>query len=330
MRRFAIWCAKRSLCIGMSIGLVLNLSLYPAAFGSPAATRHSDGPICSNVPAGLTPAEQAWISEQCSVRTAAFGDTADPGTCYRFSKAITTQGKHEGLTIHNEAVTFDAVYVMQLDLKQGAASLAAQGVEAWMVVGRLVGPAGKVPIFGTLLLPKGITNDNEYLLFVASMISMSDLDTYAVAARIQSGPRVVDSTTGVSRPLSEVESVNALWGFPSDPATLYCGCEQGVGGGVDPQCVKDAYDIYNIAVQSARERYTICLNAVLAVMAVCVAGCAVLAVTIFGGVVCLVSCLAVWTIGIVACEALLRVDMREAEAQLRIALRACGVEIMEA
>lgn len=321
----ANYLARSAFGIGLAVGLMLSLICSPfTATASARTTPPCDGTM--SVPPGV----QAWINLQCQVRQATFGDQIDPGTGYKFDKSISAPGKYAGVTIYGDAVTFHAVYAIKANIAQANPDLAQQGVEGYMVIGRLGGPAGKAMVSGIVVYPNGLSADNGYLLFVNSVLSQSEYDVYAMAARIQAGPRVVDSTNGTSQPLEDVEEVNALWGFASDPATLFCGCETSVAGGVDVQCVKDAYDIYNTAVSEAHENVAICVGIVVAVFVVCMVACAAAAswVPLIAFHVCLL-CIDEQVLGYLACGVLLKSALDDAKEALLAALRTCGVSIYE-
>lgn len=321
--------ARTPFGIGLAVGILLSVCFAPLAESRAATSPPCDGSMA------VPPEVQTWINLQCSVRQATFGDAADPGTCYKFDKAISTAGLHNGTTHLAEAVSFDAVYVIPLNLKQDAPALDAQGVVASVVVGRLGGPAGKIAVTGLVILPTGITQDTGHLLLVNSVLTNAELDTYAVAARIQAGVRVVDSTTGQSRPLDEVSSATSLWGFPSDPSTLYCGCEAGFSGGVDMDCVELAFDRHEERMKTAAETAEECFRNTLLVFAGCLALC--VGISIIWGPLspaamagCAAACLVTVALMSRHCARNFEIAINSSYRQLLIDLRECGVIIAEA
>lgn len=321
--------ARTPFGIGLAVGIVLSFCIAPLA-----ESRAATNPPC-NGQMVVPPEVQAWIDLQCSIRQATFGDAADPGACYKFENPVASVGRHHGTTFRAEAIEFDAVYVIPLDLKRHAPELATQGVEASVVVGRLAGPAGKIAISGMVILPTGITQDTGHLLVVNAVLSTAELDTYAVAARIQAGVRVVNSTTGQSRPLAEVESANSMWGFPSDPSTLYSGNEAGTGGGVNMDCVELAFDRHDERMKTAAENAALCMKIVLAAFAGCMALCVAVSIVLgplgaAGFILCVGTCLVGSATATYLCTQSLEIAINSSFRQLLIDLRACGVIIAEA
>jgi hypothetical protein len=184
-----------------------------------------------------------------------------------------------------------------------------------------------------LLLP-GVTEDVGYMMVVTSVLTPADLDLFSTLSRIAAGVRVVDSSTGKSVLLSQVQGTPHLRAFSSDLATLYCGCSSD-GGGVDPACVKAAYDTYDNCVRVANATALVLELAAVAALTACMVYCA--GGGLFGpvgwlmGSACGVNCYIyiAFYIASASIAAVLAIQLGGCRAQLKIDLAACGVGVYE-
>jgi hypothetical protein len=327
MFSFAQRFARTAFGIGVAIGLVLNIGLYEPVT---KAAVLEEPPVCGPHPT-LSPELQSFIALQCQVHQILFGDETAPATAYALEHGVTAPGVYYAQDYLNRTVKLDAVWAKALDLKSNVPSAHAQGVEANVVVGMLSTDAGAVPVLALDLLTGTVTPDQPHVLIVSKVLSSQDLDLFSVASRIAAGVRVVNTATGKSILLSELEGSPQLTAYTSDLATLYCGCD-GDGGGVDPGCVKHAYDTYNNNVKTAQSIAEICVFAAIATWLTCTTGCAVAAIlgplAVVGGTVCYLGCLAVEAIMLASCAAVQAAMLDSALRQLQIDLAACGVNMV--
>ncbi|MFN7020948.1 MAG: hypothetical protein ACK4WH_06425, partial [Phycisphaerales bacterium] len=269
--------------IGMAIGLVVTLSLRPAT----AAARLDPPPACPDT----TRQDQDisdFVDVQCQVQETIFADGVEPGMAYGFGTDITRTGLYYGERWNGSEVSFDAVHVLELNIKDSAPALYSQGVSARAVVGKLGGRAGGAYIRGAVMSMGTLSTDTKYLLLVASVISENDVDLYAQATRVQAGVRALDVQTFVSYPLSAVTSASAMSASPDDLASLYGTGVNAGGGGVDANCVKSAYGAYNIAMKAANDRLANCIVDAVTCFAICMRHCAV--GSFFAGPIVVVAC----------------------------------------
>lgn len=326
MIRFPVWCASRSFCIGMALGLMVNLALWaPCAQGRAAVS--SQPPVCTNPPPGLTQEEIAFFQVQCAVHQAVFADASEPSSAYRFEEAFSKLGSYDGQNHAGRAVRFDATWVLPLDLKTHAPHLWALGVEVYAAAGTLAGPAGKIAVAGAQVFTNGWTPDSGYAFIVAQTLTPGELDDFSTSSRILAGVRVVDISTGQSTPLDDLTGTPSLWALGGDPGTLYCGCApDSPGNRVDPACVRRAYDTYKNCVKTAEELAGVCLIAATVYFAACIAHCVIVGPLSVG---CSLICLARYVAAMAACMAALAVRLNSCKRQLKIELRACGAVIYE-
>jgi hypothetical protein len=267
----------------------------------------------------------------CTVWQAMFNDGSSPGLGFGFVKDIAQPGKYTGNVWDGREVGFEAVMVVNLDLKTNAPELYEQGVVARGVVGRLSGVAGGVTIAGVVIVPKGITADDRFVLQVVQLLSSEDYATYTRNARIESGVRVLDVNTWKSIPLSEVTSASSLSASSDDLGSLY-GTDvnvAGAGGAVDTACVQRAYAAYAVSAQLARDNLETCMISAIRTFAICMA--AAIAVSIWGTpaatVIASLACVAYEAERMATCVSTNSNAMRAAQQTLNNALRACGMNV---
>jgi hypothetical protein len=330
--RLPRYLASSAFGIGMAIGLLLNIGLFQGILMGATATREvaarSDGTICDQLPPDLSLEQQAFVSTQCEVHQALFADGTAPSAAFAFDAAMSTPGVYVGRDHLNRPVKFEAAWCMPIDLKVHSPALWQQGVEVYPTVGTLSGPAGKIAVAAVELFTAGLTPDTGHVFFVTRVLSPTEMSTFGMAARIATGIRVLDTASGALIPLADLTGNPQVWGFSADLATLYCGCnEGGFGGGVDPQCLKNAYDAFNVCRQSASLTLTVCIVAATAALLVCSAGC-----TFVGPVApgCIIVCCAMAVIATAACYANAAIAYNACHNQLKIDLRACGVNLLDA
>ncbi len=199
MRRLTNWLARSAFGIGCAIGIVLGPTMLPALESRALGATRLDPPQCTTSPS-LPQSVRDWIALQCAVHAAIFADNTEPTAIYKFTSAIAAPGTYTGLDMHNRPVTIAVVQAIQVDIKNNDPALHAMGVEMYAVYGQFGATAGQVPVYGTLLLPTGITEDTGYLFSVNGILTSEELDTHAMCSRILAGPRVVNTATGQSQP----------------------------------------------------------------------------------------------------------------------------------
>jgi hypothetical protein len=169
-------------------------------------------------------------------------------------------------------------------------------------------------------------------LIVLSAITDDQLAQHEEISRIMAGVRVLDVATFKSSPLSSVTSVSRMSASSGDLATLFAAdVTTGSGSPVDPACVKNAYDQYEIAMKTAETNFQTCNDAVLESWIVLNLACAG---SIGGGplamLICVIAALAAMYVAAKACEDYYGTAQRAAHQSLIANLRACGVVILEA
>jgi len=315
--------ARTTFGIGLAIGLVLVLSFLPVASAIAAAT----APPCDGS-LSVPPATQGWINVQCQIRQATFGDQVDPGIAYKFDVPINKNGTFAGLTYQSEAVTLTIVHTVQSDMKIVASELYSSGAEVYTVFGKLGGPAGKVPVLGIAM--KGVTDDGGWMFMVASIPTMNQMDAFSAMSRLAGGVRVVNSTTGVSTPLDEVDSPTFLSAHSSDLSTLYCCNGVTTGNDVDTECLEAAIARYDVAMQAAMASLSACTANAAKVFAACMLlalGASIW--TVIGAAVGAVACAVYLALQLDGCTDQYEIAANAARQVLRLDFEACGLIIYE-
>jgi len=335
MIRYVHRSAHSAFGIGIAIGLLFNLVLYEPLARAAAAAALPDPPqyadLCEEMPPGLTPEEEALVNTRCQVHQAIFADQTGPSLVYGFTDPMPQPGTWTGHDYLGRPVEFRAVWTLPINLRKLAPDLWARGIEAFVVVGRLTGPAGGIHVSGLEIRTGDLSLDNEYVLFVSETLNSARADDFATDARIKAGVRVTNVTTGVSMPLSEVEALMPLWASSGDPATLLV---MNGGAPVTPGCIQHAYETYNNCMRTADRMLELCVIGVMATWAGCMfATCAPLALVPtplpVAMLLCVARCFAVMGAGLVGCGAVYAVQAESCRNQLIIDLRACGVNIVE-
>ena len=287
-------------------------------------------PPCE-APLTTDPDVQRFIDQQCDARAAMFGDAQDPGTAFAFDRPLNKPGLFDGKTWLDEPITIEIVHAVPADLKNHAPDLFFLGVEAYALVGTLAGPAGSIPVHALAVSdPSGAAP--IHALIVADTLTPAQLDAYAALTRLDAGPRVVDSQTGASKPLSAYDTHADLWAYEGDLATIYAQPASNPPG-VDPNCVRAAYKRHRIAVNAAHDRYTACVALAMIEFNLCMGGC--VAGVIWGGfgvpltLTCSAICLASKVALMSYCQYVYSTDIEAARRTLIVDLEACGMIIAE-
>lgn len=329
MIRLARWMGRSAFAGGLVVGLVLNLGLIPMAVAR--AT-----PPCPDVTSS-EPDAQPFVDLQCQVHAALFADESEAGAAFNFGTTdITSPGKYDGTDWRGEPVRFEVAEVISLNLAEHEPALHEQGVVARLAFGRLVGPAGDVPVRALSVFLNEFTEDNQFLVIVTATMTELELARHEEVSRIRAGVRVLDVGTFQSRPLSGVTSASTMAASGGDLSSLLGTNVNAAGpGGVDPACVQLAYDQHQIALDAASATAALCCAGVVAVFAVLMAVCVSMSLgsapaSVIVIIVCSLSALAELSIGLAGCTANYAIVAHAARQSLLASLRACGVVIAEA
>jgi hypothetical protein len=277
-----------------------------------------------------------WISTVCEAHDRA-GFSGDPAAIYELQKEIVTAGKYVVISSTTGAApgSVSVVDVIRLDLKHHAPDAYAAGHEAGVVIGNLNGPTGnQVPM---LFLTSTISQSGQPVnrgLIPIKILSQDDYDMFARNARLAGGVRLIDSSTGKSYGLDDTlpGSVVAAMAHPTDLSSVYCTFQNGLDPGIDPRCVRAAYETQQNDRTTALEEYNACVAAVYAAWAIITLGCGLYALPpagLLGFGICMAIAASELAIGMALCTSVYNSKLRGIERQLIIDLRACGVIIAE-
>jgi hypothetical protein len=328
MISFARLFGRSGFGLGVALGLIITLHLHSLVQARPLPITDTTCEQTLSVP----PEVQDWIDMQCVVNNAIFDDGLEPTAAFAIDTAVTQPGTYAGEAYDGREISLEAAFVVEADLENEAPELILDGVSAYLVIARLSGAAGNLPVVGLVMQTGTYTPDTEYLLLVCDVMSEEDFSLFADATRIAGGVRVLDVGTFTSEPLSSTEMTGTIWMAENDPATLYRDEPGGQGGGIDLNCIRAAYKAYQIAVDAARAVTAICVAGVVGLFAVCM-GALLATAWLLGPIgpiaagIGAAACLSELSIGLAGCTAIAAIEMNAAAQQLQAALLGCGVII---
>lgn len=335
MLLLARWLSRSAFGIGIAIGLILNLGILPAL--EPAKAQ--DG--CADA-GGQTEEAIDWTELQCSIQAALFADGSVPGIAFNLGRQDPSKpGKYTCSDWRGQQVTFAVANVVSADLKTDAPDLYSQGVIARVLYGQMFGPAGSCGVMGVCLLPNGITADDQFIFLPCATLTTQELADQEGISRIAAGVKVLDTATYRTIGLSELQSADSMWAAPGELATLFAthvnagAGGPGLAGEVDPECVKRAYEDYNLDMDAANLNLATDLSIAAAAFAGALVACALIALGAtpinWAVAAACATKAALLAAGIVADATKNYAQARYAANQkLKLQLSRCGVYIAEA
>jgi len=329
MLRVVQRCTRSAFGIGIVIGLSISMLLSEPLARAAAAPPLLDQPdICEEMPPGLPEDVQDMITTQCEVHAAIFADQIEPSFVYGFPGPMPQPGTWTGHDYLNRQVEFHADWTMPLNLRDLAPDLWARGIEVYIVVGALSGPAGAAHVSALEIKTGDLSLDQEYLLFVTEVVTQQRSDEFKAISRIQAGPRVMDPATAQFYSIDEAPFV-PIWSSAADLSTLYI---TNGGSPVGSGCLNNAFANYNLCMQTAQTNLESCMIDVILDWSICMGFCAagslLLPVTTILVGLCVAACFAYAARQTASC---LRNYSNAADAckqQLILDVRACGANIV--
>jgi hypothetical protein len=322
---------RRSPLFQFVVGLVLALGVTGGQpFQLSAAT--ADPPVCSQSTAGLIAEARSFVEVQCQVSQATFGASDAPSMTFKFQKPPSKPGEYDGLDAHGRAVTLTVAQSIEIPLRKLDPANFAEGDEGYTIVGYLKGNAGRIPVSMFSLKKPSLTGlPDTYITTATAVLTDAQVAASNHSERILAGARVVNPVTAASMPLSQVSGRMVFAGVASDLSTLY-GEEvppDDVGGGIDTDCVSQAYKRYAIAEQEAARVLGVCSVVAAGIFVHCMANFALVALAtplsigalaIGAGV-----CLAKMMVALALCTTYYLIARDSALQTLMLDLQACGV-----
>ena len=213
------------------------------------------------------------MATQCEVEQLTFGDQQTPSMGFQLTEAPEKAGEYVTTDAYGRTLKLEVVQSVSLNLRKNQPGTFAEGDEGYLLIGWLRGDAGRAPVQMVTLHKPSLSpgEPNLHVALVLSVLSDMDVQQASQAQRVAAGPRVVNSITGKSVPLSSAARCMSLYGFPSDLSTLFGEEVPADELHADKDCIEIAYKRYNLAQRIAEKSMAECVAIVMAGFVSCMA-----------------------------------------------------------
>jgi len=326
--------ASSAFGIGCAIGLVLNLGLLPTL------DRHSSAQAAALPSATMRtldpdPELQGWIDGQQAISDVVFGTGVEANACYKVNSAITTWGTFSGENQFGTAFSLNVAFAKQVDISSMTeAWVSARHLSAYHILARMTGPAGNVPIAGTV-----ISIDNDYLgrvnqLWIGSTLSESDYAPIVQCSDVYRGPLVVDATANTVTPLEEVNGEIPAATVVTDSPALIMADSNATPAETQAECIKRAQQKLKTATDNALSDLATCCE--IATIGLLAATGLCLAISLspwpgiaqFIGGACMIRAMIAYAATMAGCALVCANKLAQAAQTYAADMAACGVIIV--
>lgn len=193
------------LSIFTKIGFVLALmSLFGQQVALSQVTQGAvPDTVCDNI-AQCPTSLQGWVQTQCIVNQTIFADQLAPSAAYFLDGVVANGSEVQLSTYDGRNASLAVIFSQEVKLPATSAMPNCDQLASSIVVGRLKGPSGSLPIFGLAFDEAGYGRASNRVLSICSTTDEETLGEYATMVRtLASEVRVLSLVTLQSKPLSQ-------------------------------------------------------------------------------------------------------------------------------